>query len=324
VITRLGVKHFKSIKKMDLECRRVNVFIGEPNTGKSNILETLGTMSACGYGEIEKFVRFETPSNLFYDDVLDEPIKIDVSISNPSGGQLVLNLEIKFRNNQYLFFLNNKDILKIDDYGEILQNDYSDSLAFIKSYRYEKRQKLDTQMRDFLHPPDGRNLYFVMLHRGKLKSRASELFKSMGLNLGIKKTEKTIEGVKHIDDIYYSYPYVLLSDTLKRMLFLISALETNEHSTLVFEEPESESFPFYTKELAEFIAMDDRNNQFFISTHNPYFLESVSEKTPTDDLCVNIVFKRDYQTKVRTLTPDEVSEMLDIEPFFNIENFIDE
>ena len=38
----LEIKNFKSVEHLELSCRRVNVLIGEPNTGKSNILEALG------------------------------------------------------------------------------------------------------------------------------------------------------------------------------------------------------------------------------------------------------------------------------------------
>lgn len=33
------IKNFKSIKDLRLDCKRVNIFIGKPNVGKSNILE---------------------------------------------------------------------------------------------------------------------------------------------------------------------------------------------------------------------------------------------------------------------------------------------
>jgi recombinational DNA repair ATPase RecF len=40
------IKNFKSIKDLHLDCKRVNVFIGKPNVGKSNILEGLGLFGA--------------------------------------------------------------------------------------------------------------------------------------------------------------------------------------------------------------------------------------------------------------------------------------
>ncbi|RLI82013.1 hypothetical protein DRP04_04880 [Archaeoglobales archaeon] len=40
-VREVEIENFKSIKHLKLECRRINVFIGEPNTGKSNIIEAI-------------------------------------------------------------------------------------------------------------------------------------------------------------------------------------------------------------------------------------------------------------------------------------------
>jgi len=36
MIKKLHVKNFKSEKDLDIDCSRVNILIGEPNTGKSD------------------------------------------------------------------------------------------------------------------------------------------------------------------------------------------------------------------------------------------------------------------------------------------------
>lgn len=42
IIKSVSVKNFKSVKSATLsDCRRINVLIGRPNVGKSNILEAL-------------------------------------------------------------------------------------------------------------------------------------------------------------------------------------------------------------------------------------------------------------------------------------------
>ena len=41
MIRNLHISNYKSIKRLDLDCERINVFVGDPNTGKSNILEAL-------------------------------------------------------------------------------------------------------------------------------------------------------------------------------------------------------------------------------------------------------------------------------------------
>ena len=48
MINELEIHNFKSIKDLTLPCKRFNVFIGEANTGKSNILEALGLLSFIG------------------------------------------------------------------------------------------------------------------------------------------------------------------------------------------------------------------------------------------------------------------------------------
>jgi AAA15 family ATPase/GTPase len=38
MIKDLEIKNFKSIKHLNLNCRKINLCIGEPNTGKSTFL----------------------------------------------------------------------------------------------------------------------------------------------------------------------------------------------------------------------------------------------------------------------------------------------
>jgi AAA15 family ATPase/GTPase len=82
MIKTLEVKNFKSIKDLKLNCKGINIFIGEPNTGKSNILETVGIFSFGYYGghpysaPLRNFVRFERVSNLFYDENVEDTVEI--------------------------------------------------------------------------------------------------------------------------------------------------------------------------------------------------------------------------------------------------------
>ena len=134
--------------------------------------------------------------------------------------------------------------------------------------------------------------------------------------------ENEVEIQKQIDDVGISYPYVVISDTLQRILFYTIAIESNKNSTLIFEEPEAHAFPYYTKFLGEKIALD-MTNQYFIATHNPYLLESIIEKTKKEDINVFVTYFQDYQTKVKRLNSEEISELLDSDPFFNLELFIE-
>ena len=44
-LKKIRIQNFKSIKDLELKCKSINLFIGKPNAGKSNILEALGLVS---------------------------------------------------------------------------------------------------------------------------------------------------------------------------------------------------------------------------------------------------------------------------------------
>lgn len=71
------VKNFKSIKHLDLDCRRANIFVDKLGTGKSNILETIGLLSHCSHGgQFGEFVRFESMLDLFFEGEIGEGLEI--------------------------------------------------------------------------------------------------------------------------------------------------------------------------------------------------------------------------------------------------------
>lgn len=61
---------------MSFESRRVNIFIGEPNTGKSNLLEALGIFSL-NSNNYQRILRYRNIYDLFFDNEVSEPISIN-------------------------------------------------------------------------------------------------------------------------------------------------------------------------------------------------------------------------------------------------------
>lgn len=61
--------------------RRVNILIGAPNVGKSNILEAMSLLGGMVYEQTEKFmgsfIRYEEPRQLFYDNLVTNIIKVE-------------------------------------------------------------------------------------------------------------------------------------------------------------------------------------------------------------------------------------------------------
>jgi AAA15 family ATPase/GTPase len=102
----LRIQNFKSIKDVTLHPRRVNLIIGEPNVGKSNLLEAMSLLGGITYEQTEKFmasfIRYEEPRQLFYDNLVGNTIKVetdrDVAVLNYD--RLLSHFEFLFCNTE--------------------------------------------------------------------------------------------------------------------------------------------------------------------------------------------------------------------------------
>lgn len=323
MITNLTITNFKSITKVTLPCARVNILIGEPNTGKSNILESLGLFSFAYYSrkgyDARSFIRYQQTRNLFHNEVLDYPIAInadDLALSIQftedalqglcqSGGQPLVT------------FSGNKNDLKIDS------SPNPQPLASFKSYNFQRGVNLRLMDTSTLIPPLGDNLASLIISSAKLRSVAEQVLAPFQLHLFLRPLEN-VEIIRYEQDVVVALPYELLSDTLQRVIFYAAAILHSKDSVIILEEPDAHAFPYYTKYLAELVALDGGGNQFFISTHNPYFLLPIMEKTPVNELAVFITYTRHFETRVRQLRPDELAMSEELDIFGNLDHFIED
>ncbi|MHA1269621.1 MAG: AAA family ATPase [Candidatus Helarchaeota archaeon] len=322
MISRIEINNFKSINHLILEPKKVNVFIGEPNTGKSNILEGLGLFSALSYGKFKDSIRIQNMSNIFYDNDISTPVEIFMD---------ELSLKILYHENIFRFEYHVGNVREFTILYDYFGNSkMRPSRSFIsknqfKFYKYIPIDHYENEFMDFLLPPNGLNLLNLLLTHEKFKKFANEFFLKNGLRIMFKPQEKKIEIVKYQNDILISYPYSLISDTLRRYIFYFMAILSNKTSVLIFEEPETHSFPQFIKYIAEKVALDNNNNQYFISTHNPYFLLSLIEKTPKKDLRIYLTYYKNFNTKIKVLSQKDIQKIIDfeIDPFFNAHKYIE-
>lgn len=84
---KIGIQNFKSIKSLDLELGRINVFIGENGAGKSNILEAIALASAANADKLDseflmsRGIRLTSAPLMrsqFSDDNDSSPIEIEI------------------------------------------------------------------------------------------------------------------------------------------------------------------------------------------------------------------------------------------------------
>lgn len=149
----------------------------------------------------------------------------------------------------------------------------------------------------------------------------SSFLRDRKFRLNINTANNEILVVKEIEEEIYSFPYFTISETFQRIIFLMLAMESNNDSILVFDEPEANTFPYYTKFIAEQITYDE-SNQFFISTHNPYFLSAIVEKAKIEDVAVYITYMDEqYQTQLKKIDDSQMGEVLDLssDVFFNLD-----
>lgn len=324
MITKLSVSNFKSARQLDIECKKVNLFIGEPNTGKSNILEALALLSWSGNPTVNlgDYVRFnQATQNLFYDGLVDHEIRISLSLSS---GASEAGLHVRFVNNRFeLRSQPSGSFFTIDYDGRFGGGTLVQQTEHIKFFRFKNLPNYTDATPGGLKPPDGANLFSVVFGSESLRETMKEFFRKYELKLVFKPQERAFEVQKQTGDLVFGYPYTLASDTLRRIIFYTVAIASNKDSILVFEEPESNAFPYYTKYLGERIALD-QTNQFFIATHNPYLLSAIIEKARKEDVQVFITYFKDFQTRVKPLTPDQLVELMEADPFFNLDRFIEE
>ncbi len=329
MINELEIHNFKSIKDLTLPCKRFNLFIGEPNTGKSNILEALGLVSFMGARKLGlnvglgEFVRHERLHNLFYDGVVDHGLsvridecKLDCTYSNDRHAIATLRGPSGTLNR-----------IEITDQTSIVGGGpytVQESPPAINFYRSPALKDFVESTHSFLHPPFGNNLLSLLERNRELREIIGSPYGSLGYRVWLRPLENQIDVVKATEDmVVTSFPYSLASETLQRITFYTAAIETNENAVIVLEEPEAHSFPEETKLLAERIALEENGNQYFIVTHNPYFLMPLFSKAPKNDMQINIVYSHEYRTRVRPLAQDELPELFELDIFLNTERFIE-
>ena len=321
------IKNFKSIKSLQIPCKKLNVFIGEPNSGKSNIIEALALQSqnAIGQNLNKDIFRYKTIGNLFYDFNINQPIEVT---ANGMKTTLFYALrENKMPENEFYLSL---DVLKENEQPTKLAHDGKVNaqghlgLTNVHFYEFKRLPSFQLSYLPHLNVPFGDNLPGLLLSNSDYKKWVLDFFQEKGLTLTLKPTENDLEISKFIDGAIYSYPYFSVSETLQRIVFYTIAIKSNLNAEILFDEPESNTFPFYTKYLAERIALDE-TNQYFITTHNPYLLLSLIEKSNGNDLNVCIVQMKNYETQVSVLNENQISKVLDFnsDVFFNFNQILD-
>jgi AAA15 family ATPase/GTPase len=310
------------------DCRRINLFIGYPNVGKSNVLEALSLFSVPFLQEgesLNKLIRVENKNELFFDI---------------NWGSCKIFTNFGFAN----FYENNVLILGNKSEGDSLEMQFSNDMQVeknfnsfshlqkwgdVKKYTFALGEKIQSYLKpSFLLPPFGENIIDTLSYNAnvvEMKAWMKQEFSKFGLEYVLDKISNNLKIQRRLNrDEIVQLPYSSIADTLQRMIFYKTAIASNKNSILLFEEPEAHAFPPYIATIMNDI-INAESNQFFIVTHSPIVVNAFLEyeKVRRETSLYLFDFKNG-QTTAKRLSDEEMDLAYEYGDnlFFNLENLL--
>ena len=323
-ISHIEINNFKSARQLEINnFSRINLFIGRPNVGKSNIIEALSLFSIPYLKEntskkLSTLIRLENESELFYNGDIERDAIIRTNEGacrlgyHPKEG---LKIIVDFFSNLYNYTVDDKLNVKGGFKSEWFEPP-------IKKYVFKPDIKYKKSHSKYLIPPFGFNLLGIIENYEDLKQQVQRLFKEYNLEIAFDKGSQTIKVIQSDNDGIFLIPYNSIADTLQRIIFYKASIASNNNSILLFEEPEAHSFPPYMSHLTQEMIYK-KDNQFFIATHSPFILNDLLENSRSE-LSVFVVNYENHETKVRRLSDSELYEAFQsgVDFFTNNESFV--
>ena len=328
IIRHIHIANFKSAKDVHLEdCKRINILIGKPNVGKSNLLEALSVfclpfLKFLKKKDLQQFIRVENASELFCNGNIESPISIQADEKQATltwMPQNSIEVSLKYSADSEELALPFTAGLTLDTKKNI-----PDTLPNpLRSYFFPGSFAKESSLQNFLLPPSGGNLMNTVSQLPSLTEELSGIFHQYGLKYVFDAGSQEIKVMKERGNgEIFLIPFHSLADTLQRLIFYKAAILSNKNTVLLFEEPEAHTYPPYITNVVQSIINSD-SNQFFITTHSPYIINALLEQL-SDDIAIYFVDMHDGNTTVQRATDTELQEIYEsgIDLFFNLETFL--
>ena len=312
LIENMIINNFKSIKHIELkDCKRINLFIGKPNTGKSNILEALTLLSMPfihfdkRYMKPSEFIRINDESELFFDGDTLSDVTIEINGKQTlslSYSRELSKLAIAGKGHARSHYAFAKNIFKPN-------RDAIDSLNDIryKSFHFPSIYRFETSICKFLQPPHGANIVQVIEKFPDVMKQIIEISHNCTLLPFIDKMCRKLKFAKELGKgLTFEIPFSAVSASLQRVIFFKTAIKTNTKSQIILDTPDAQLSAEHARIIAQDI-IEDQTNQYFLTAQHHDFAHTIITHAQHD----TAIFQLDtehQQTNIKRLNVDEIQQ----------------
>ncbi|MFB0907155.1 MAG: AAA family ATPase, partial [Spirosomataceae bacterium] len=341
MISHIEIEGFKSIKKLSLELRPINILIGSNGVGKSNFVSFFKLTNALFNQRLQRYVAEEKVDNILY-------------FGRKHTEFLFGRLDFKQGTNSYVFCLNRANdgdlFVALEGFGKnvslkpqlgnykygvglsesIISNNDSRELnvaglfSKVKIYHFHDTSptsflRRECDLEDNLYfKQDGRNLpaflYFLKVKHLKIYERIVKMVQSVApyIDSFILEPSRLNEreiALRWVDsgDLESSFSAYQLSDGTLRFIALTTLLmQPAPPSVIIIDEPELGLHPFAIGKLAGMIQGVSEKAQVIVATQSPGLLSHFEP----EDVIVMDRSEEEKQTVFKRLDSHELADWL--------------
>lgn len=347
MIEYIKIKGFKSIKKMELELKPINIFIGSNGSGKSNFISLFKLLHSIFNRNLQRFVMEEKADNLLY---------FGRKITEKLYGKLIFTEDNNNNNNAYWFklaqtkegglFISEEasgfNVSKDNEYYNyftkinIEESQFSISnfprdkylrhfLSNIQIYHFHDtsstsmlRRECDIDDNDYLKT-DGRNLpaflYYLQEEYPKLFKRIEKTIKSIAPYIDrfvlkpkrLSKNEIELRWIEKADPNSNFNAYQFSDGTLRFIALTTVLMQPEPPEVIVIDEPELGLHPQAITKLAGLIKMTSKKTQLIISTQSVNLVDCFE----TEDIVTVDRNEEENQSVFKRLDDDKLKDWLE-------------
>lgn len=318
------IHHFRSIRDCSLtDLRQINVLIGRPNTGKTNIIDAVTLFAIPELTnrtdlKLKHVIRAHTPEELFliknqtqYARVTSNRVGCALQYSQVTG----LNAQLTFDN------AHGEHVYNFDAAFRALASSNTFIDPVIKRYRYFNHIAFTRIGGTELTVPYGQNLFGLLDESPEIQKLIAEIIDSTGITMHFDAHGPKIR-ITNDPRPNTELHFPSLSASLQRLCFYLAAIKSNREKFIVFDNPDANIFPTMLVHLATGM-LENVSNQYLFSTHEYYILIDLLEDE-LEKVAIFNVYTENGETKIYRLTDEDLKAILynGVDPFINNEAFI--